>query len=49
MKKALWKDIWREIAKSKGRFISIFLLIALGVAFFCGLESDRAGYDQHDG
>lgn len=39
MKKALWKDIWREIAKSKGRFISIFLLIALGVAFFVGLKA----------
>lgn len=34
--KALHKDFWMEIRKSKARFISIFLIVALGVAFFSG-------------
>ena len=29
-KTALWKDVWRSIAHSKGRFVSIMLLMALG-------------------
>lgn len=33
-KNAFIKDIFRDIKKSKGRFISIFAIIALGVAFF---------------
>ncbi|EDO1180073.1 TPA: FtsX-like permease family protein [Listeria innocua] len=36
---ALWKDIYREIWHSKSRFISIFMLIMLGVAFFSGLKA----------
>ncbi|HDM9344139.1 TPA: FtsX-like permease family protein [Listeria monocytogenes] len=36
---ALWKDIYREIWRSKSRFISIFMLIMLGVAFFSGLKA----------
>ncbi|MBC2101161.1 FtsX-like permease family protein [Listeria marthii] len=36
---ALWKDIYREIWRSKSRFISIFMLIMLGVAFFTGLKA----------
>ncbi|WP_048627145.1 FtsX-like permease family protein [Listeria ivanovii] len=36
---ALWKDIFREIWRSKSRFISIFMLIMLGVAFFSGLKA----------
>ena len=36
--KALHKDFWMEIRKSKARFISIFLIVALGVAFFSGLK-----------
>lgn len=34
MKKALHKDFWVEIRKTKARFISIFCIVALGVAFF---------------
>lgn len=39
MKKALHKDFWMEIRKSKARFISIFLIVALGVAFFSGIQA----------
>jgi len=35
---ALIKDIFRDIKKSKGRFLSIVAIIALGVAFFSGLK-----------
>ena len=38
-KKALYKDIKREIKKSYGRFFSIMALIMLGVAFFVGLKA----------
>lgn len=38
-KKALRKDIWTEIRKSKNRFVSIFLIVALGVAFFSGVRA----------
>ena len=36
--KALHKDFWMEIRKSKARFISIFVIVALGVAFFSGIQ-----------
>lgn len=38
-KKALRKDFYMEIVKSKGRFLSIFFIVALGVAFFSGIRS----------
>lgn len=38
MKNALWKDIFRDIKKSKGRFISILAIIALGVMLFTGVK-----------
>ena len=38
-KKALRKDLWAEIRKSRNRFISIFLIVALGVAFFSGVRA----------
>ena len=38
-KTALWKDIFREIKNSPGRFISIVLLITLGVFVYTGLKS----------
>lgn len=38
MKKALNKDILRDILKSKGRYFSIMLIVALGVAFFSGIK-----------
>lgn len=39
MTKSLRKDFFREIKKSLSRFISIMLIVALGVAFFAGIRS----------
>ena len=39
MKKTLFKDTFREIKKSFGRFLSIFAIVAIGVAFFVGVKS----------
>ena len=44
MKRALLRDTLREIWHSKGRFLSIFTIILLGVAFFAGLKA--AGPDM---
>ena len=38
MKNALYKDFFRDILKSKGRFFSIVAIVALGVAFFTGVK-----------
>ncbi len=37
-KNVLRKDFYMEIRKSAGRFISIFFIVALGVAFFSGIR-----------
>lgn len=39
LKKALLKDIFKEIIKSYKRFISILLMALLGVGFFAGLRA----------
>lgn len=36
-KTALWKDVWRSIAHSKGRFVAIFMLMLLGSFALVGL------------
>lgn len=54
--KALRKEFWMEVRKSKARFISIFFIVALGVAFFSGIQatspdmrfSGDAYYDETD-
>lgn len=38
-KRAIRKDFYMEIVKSLGRFLSIFFIVALGVAFFAGIRS----------
>ncbi len=38
-KRALNKDFWMEIRTSLTRFLSILLIVALGVAFFAGIQS----------
>ncbi len=38
-KRALRKDFYMEIRTSLNRFLSIFLIVALGVAFFAGLRA----------
>lgn len=40
-KKALRKDFFMEIKKSLGRFLSIFFIVAIGVAFFSGIRSSE--------
>lgn len=37
--RALWKDFYMEIKTTLNRFLSIFLIVALGVAFFAGLRA----------
>lgn len=37
-KKALFKDTFREIQKSMGRFLSIMIIVALGIAFLAGIK-----------
>ncbi|HIW74496.1 MAG TPA: FtsX-like permease family protein [Firmicutes bacterium] len=39
MKRAFWKDVFRQIRYSPRRFAAIFLIVALGVAFFAGIRS----------
>lgn len=39
MRSAFLKDIFREIGRSKSRFLSIFAIIALGAGFFSGLKA----------
>ena len=39
MAKSLTKDTFRDIKKSFGRFFSILMICALGVAFFVGIKS----------
>lgn len=38
-KKRMYKDIYKEILKSKSRFLSIFIMITLAVATFIGLKT----------
>ncbi len=38
-KRALRKDFHMEIKKSLNRFLSIFFIVALGVAFFSGIQA----------
>ena len=39
MKSAFFKDIFREIRHSLGRFLSIFAIVALGCGFFSGIKA----------
>ena len=39
MGKSVWKDLFREIKKTFGRFIAIFAIVAIGVAFFAGITA----------
>ena len=38
-KRALRKDFYMEIKRSLNRFISIFFIVALGVAFYSGIQA----------
>ncbi|MGT2832152.1 ABC transporter permease [Streptococcus halotolerans] len=37
-KKTYWKDIWKSLGSSKGRFLSIMLLMMLGAFAYVGLK-----------
>ncbi len=39
MKRALRKDFYMEIRRNLGRFLSIFFIVAMGVAFYSGIQS----------
>ena len=39
--KIIHKDVLREIKVSTGRFISLFLIVALGVAVYAGIRSSK--------
>lgn len=41
MKKAQWTDLFREIRKSKGRYLSLLFIVALGTAFYAGVRSSE--------
>ena len=55
-KKSLRKNIFREITKSRSRFISIFAIIGISVGFFTGvksacpsmIETARQYFEEHD-
>ena len=50
MKNALFKDTIREIKKTFGRFISIFGIVLVGVAFFVGVHHvDKDVLSVNDG
>lgn len=40
-KTAIRKDFYMEIRKSLGRFLSIFFIVAMGVAFFSGIRASE--------
>ena len=40
-KTALRKEFWMSIRKSPGRFLSIFMIVALGVSFFSGIRASE--------
>ena len=46
MSKSLTKDTIRDIKKSIGRFLSILMICALGVAFFVGIKSSPLSMEK---
>lgn len=48
MKSAFRKDTFREIWKTKNRFLSIFAIIAIGVGFFAGVKATRSDMEKSE-
>lgn len=48
MKSAFCKDTFREIWKTKNRFLSIFAIIAIGVGFFAGVKATCSDMEQSE-
>ena len=40
-RRVLRKEFYMEIKRSRGRFLSIFLIVALGVSFFAGIRASE--------
>jgi len=45
-KTAFFKDLFRSISRSKARFFSILIIIAIGVGFFAGINATEADMIQ---
>ena len=45
MTSSLWKNVFRDITKTKARFISIILIVALGVGFFTVIKVTAPSMD----
>ena len=43
--KAINKDYFRELKVRKGQFISMFLIVFIGAAFFSGIRSSRSAME----
>ena len=43
MNKALFKDTWRTMERTKSRFISLVAIVALGISFFAS-KAPPEGY-----
>ena len=48
MKSALRKNAVVEIFKTKSRFLSIFCIVAIGVAFFAGVKNRYEAENKHE-
>src|ERR1035437_9499340 len=46
MKRTMRKELFRAVTKRLGRFLSIFLIVALGCGFFAGIKA--TGPDMKD-
>lgn len=46
MTRALWKNIIKDIKNSKARFLSIMLIVALGVGFFTGIKATSPSMNE---
>ncbi|MDR1664156.1 MAG: ABC transporter permease [Clostridiales bacterium] len=44
MRRSLFKDVYREIINTRGRFLGILAIVSLGVAFYTGLGA--TGFDM---
>ena len=49
MRNAINKDFFREIKYTLNRYVSILLIVALGVAFLAGISADLPGYEIDTG
>lgn len=46
MTSTLWKNVFKDISKTRTRFISIMLIVALGVGFFVGIKATSPSMNE---